>query len=400
MFAERFRRRRPDRVGRLLATSAIEALESRQLMAYTPLGSQPRLLVTAQTGAIASYGGPLTVTLDVQNVGASSVVEPLNLAPGSISTADAPASTVGVFLLRNPHVRPGGKGSVRVGTIEVPSVEQNSLLRVTDTLTLPGRPRRFPGNGGAVFVGFRTDGNIGSRRLNRINNVSPPVPVQVTAALPDLAAIAIDLPENIQPGDSIAPALKIANYGAVNSNTQAPVTVLLVASTDRQYGPTDLILARYVIDSLPGLSEAPSKRVVLGDVNLDDPPNVSTLTTQADGNQVTTLPSGSGYFIGVVVDPLNEIRELREVAGGVNSDLQLVRQVGNIPDLPPAGILSDPAPASNLFPTPPFAPVATVGLPDFLFSASAFDFSTFSQTTGGTVTAASVRNREAKKASF
>ena len=109
MFSVRPRRDLAPRTPRASAVApAIEALEGRQLLSYSPFGSLPDLSVTAQAGAIAAYGGPITVTLDVQNLGASSTVEPLNLQPGSPSTADAPPSHVGVYLLRTPNSHPGG----------------------------------------------------------------------------------------------------------------------------------------------------------------------------------------------------------------------------------------------------------------------------------------------------
>lgn len=374
MFAERFRRpRKLGRAGRPRAAKAgLEALEGRQLLTYSPIGSLPQLVVSGQSGAIAAYGGPITVTLDVSNQGASSVVEPLNLEPDATSTADAAPGRVGVYLLRNRNARPGGPGSILVGDVLTPAIRQNSLVRITETLTLPDRPRRFPGSGGVVYLGFRPQGRLGNRNSGR------PVPVVINAALPDLAALDIDLPPTIQPGDSIAPSLKIANYGTVDTSTQGPVTVLLVASTDRNYGPTDVVLARYVITDLPGLSQAPSRRIVLGDVNLDNPPNLTTLEVTADGSQVANLPGGRGYFIGVIVDPLNQIRELNEIGRGPSTELRLVRAVGDVRGLPPAGILRDPSPSQNLFPTPAYAPLTTEA--DFLADASGASLSVASAT--------------------
>ena len=390
MFAERFRRtRKLDRDGRRrVATSGIEALEGRQLLTYSPIGSLPQLVVSGQAGAIAAYGGPITVTLDVSNQGASSMVEPLNLEPGATSTADAAPGRVGVYLLKTRNTRPGGAGSVLLGDIETPTIQQNSLVRITDTLTLPSRPRSFPGSGGKVFLGFRPQGSL------RQKNGGSPVPVLINAGLPDLAAIDIDLPSTIQPGDTVAPALKIANYGTVNTNTQGNVTVLLVASTDLNYGPTDVVLAQYVITSLPGLSEAPSTRVVLGDVNLDNPPNLTTLTTTFNGSKVATLPPGQSYYIGVIVDPLNQIRELNEIGRGSSSELRLVRRVQIVPGLPPAGILTTLAPVDNVFPIPAYAPLTTLG--DFLTSASTVSTATVSQSSSLTNATRALGTHKAK----
>lgn len=334
-------------------------------MSYAPIGSQPDLTVTAQAGAIAAYGGPLTVTLDVQNLGASSTIEPLNLQPGSPSTADSAPSHVGVYLLRTRNSRIGSAGSIRIGEVAVPAVLQNSVVTVTDTLILPARPRKFPGSGGTAYLAFKADDLRETADLDRTNNTGPLLPLGIEAALPDLAAIAIDVPPVMQPGDIIAPSIKIANYGTVNTNTQAPVTVLLVASTDLNYGPTDVILGRYQINSLPGLSQSPQRRTVLGDVTLDDQPDTVTLDTTTGGLQIAALPSiAGGYNIGVVVDPLNQIRELHEIGRRPSSALQLVRRVAAVPGLPPAGVQSAESPPTNLFPIPAFAPLGTIS--DFL----------------------------------
>lgn len=376
MFALRFGRPRRESLAtqrrrRGTAISAIEGLEGRQLLSYSPIGSLPDLTVTGQAGPTAAYGGPLTVTVDVRNLGANSLTEPLALAAGAPSTADSLPSHVGVYLLKSARDKPGGANSVLVGEIETPSVPQNSLVRLTQTFTLPDRPKKFPGSGGTVYIGFRADDLLETRDLDRRNNITRNgnnVPVVINAALPDLAAVAIDVPPVMQPGDVIAPSIKIANFGTVNTATQAPVTVLLVASTDTNYGPTDAILARYVITDLPGLSQAPARRTVLGDVNIDDSPNITTLQITADETQTATLPAGTGYYIGVVVDPLNQIRELHEIGTGPSPALQLVRRVGTVPGLPPAGVLSPPSPVTNQFPIPAFAPLGT--LSDFLGNAA------------------------------
>jgi len=364
--SERPRRDLAPRTPRAAAVSpALEALEGRRLLSYSPIGSLPDLRVTPQAGAIATYGGPITVTIDVQNLGASSTVEPLSLEPGAPSTADAPPSNVGVYMLRTPHTRIGGAGSIRLGEVPVPTVPQNSVVTVSQTLVLPARPRRFPGSGGTVFLAFRADDLRETQDIDRTNNTAPLVRVGIEAALPDLAAIAIDVPPVMQPGDVIAPTFKIANYGTVNTFPQGPVTVLLVASTDLNFGPTDAILGRYQITNLPGLSEAPQLRTVLGDVTLDDQPNVVTLDTTTAGSELAALPAVSGgYNIGIIIDPLNEIRELHEVGRGPSSALRLVRRVADVPGLPPAGILSAPSPVTNLFPIPAFAPLGNIN--DFL----------------------------------
>ena len=63
---------------------------------------------------------------------------------------------------------------------------------------------------------------------------------------------------------------------------------------------------------------------MLGDVNVNDPINVLTLQSPN-----VTLPTGStSYYLGVIVDPNNSIREIHEVGVGTNSTLSPIRQVG------------------------------------------------------------------------
>ena len=366
------------------AAFGLEALESRQLLTYSPLGSPPDLVVTGETGAIAAYGGPISVALDVSNIGASSLIEPLAHCSWSHEHGRRAAQQCRRLSLAWVRGHIGSRGVVKLGDISIPSVPQNSMIEVSGTLTMPSTPPpKYPGDGGIVYIFFRADDLRQVADGDRHNNISRPVPVQVAAALPDLAAIAIDVPQRMQPGDVIAPTIKIANYGTVNTNLQAPITVLLVASTDQNFGPTDIIVGKYVIESLPGLSQAPSARTVLGDVNLDDPPNVATIDTTTDGDRTVTLPSsGTGYFLGLIVDPLNEIRELHEIGVGPDSSLKLVSSVTPLNGLPPAGTLSDPAPVSNVFPYPAYAPLTNL--------AAFADPTTLNQTlfgTGGGTTA-------------
>jgi hypothetical protein len=354
--------RRARRARRRPNLSPIERLEERQLLAYTALGfSLPDLVVSGQTPPVATYGGPISVNIDVQNLGASSLVEPLSLYPGAASTADAPPSNVGVYLATAPRFNPFARNVVKIGDIPIPGVLQNSKIEVSSTLTMPAQPRGFPGDGGQLFVFFRADDLHQMNELDRTNDVAiGSQPVQIAAPLPDLAAIAIDVPAVMQPGDVIAPEIKVANFGTVNTNTQGPLTVDLVASSDPNFGPGDVILDSVQVPSLPPLSVAPSQFTVLGDATLDDPANVVSLQLP----QATLPLSTTGYFIGVIVDPFNQIREIREIGAASSPALNPLRVVGApIPGLPPAGVLSAPAPTANLFPVPAFGPLATLTNP-------------------------------------
>jgi hypothetical protein len=336
----------------------LESLEERQLLAYSPLGvSLPDLAVTGISAPVAAYEGPLTVSVDVHNLGASSITEPFNLAPGAPSSADAPPSVVGVFLGRNPH---GRGGLVPIGRIAIPAVPQNSVVTVTQQLTLPPRLRGLPPNGETAYVFFRADE---TRRVvehdPRNNFQRRGVPVQIAVGLPDLFGVALDVPPVMQPGDTIAPVIRIANFGTVDPSLQGTFDVDLVASTDTDFGPGDTVLQRFNVSTVPPLSDVPMRNAVLGDVNINVPANVITL----DGGNVT-LPIGpSRYFIGVVVDPQNQIREISEVGRSPDPALEPFRSVGPpIADFPPAGVVSVPASMGNVFPFAAFGTIFTPGI--------------------------------------
>lgn len=351
-----WRKGRSDRAQRQLVLSGLEALEGRELLTYSPLGfSLPDLTVTGYAAPVAAWGSQMAVTVTVRNIGSSSMLEPLSLEYGSPSGADAGPSTVSVFISRRPRF---GPGSIKVGEISFPGIRQNSLLQETATIDLPSQPAGFPGNGGKFYVEFQVDQAHNVPDTNRANNTQRiGVPVQIAANLPDLFAIALDTPPVMQPGDTIQPNIKLANYGTADPAAQGPFEVDLVASTDTTFGPGDTVLSRFIVNSLAPLSLVPSTNTVLGNVNISDPVNVVTLV-----GQPTTLPtSSSGFFIGVIVDPQNNIRELHEVGRGPNPTLSPIERVGNpIPNLPPAGVNTTPAPLSNVFPIPAYGPIQSL----------------------------------------
>lgn len=339
----------------------VERLEERSLLTFVGVGSPPpELAVTALAPTIAAYGGQIAVTAYVQNLGASSIAEPTALDQNATSTADAPPFSVGVFLSKSHRFTPRNRSNtIKLGTIDFENgLRQNSADALTGTFAMPtNRPRGFPGSNQKAYVFLRADefsqvpNNIGYGRGEKI---SYPVAVTIAPALPNLSAIAIDAPPVIQPGDTIAPSIQIANFGTADTDLQSPVLVLLVASSDKNFGPTDVVVGRYVIDNIPPLSTVPQSRAVFGDVNVVPPNNVVTVSTTEDGEQNLTLPTGGNYFLGVVVDPFNEIRELDEVGRFPSPRLQLLKRVVDVPGLPPAGVLSDPSPAENVFPFPAF----------------------------------------------
>jgi hypothetical protein len=344
-------------MSRLAPFDSLELLETRNLLTYTPVGPIPDLTVSGIAGPIAAYRGNLTVTVQVSNIETSmGQVDPLAISVDQTSQADAPASTVGVYI--NRFGDRGLRGAVKIGTIAVPAIAQNSNYTLTQTFTLPGRPARYPGSGGKVFVYFRSDDDGTLRDLNQRNDLFRVAqPVKIFAGLPDLTAISVDLPATIQPGDVIAPGIKVANYGTVNSNLQAPVTVLLVASEDKFFGPGDVVVGQYQISSLAPLSQVPVARTVLGNVNLDDPENVVALTTTVGGETVVSLPSGGPYYLGVIVDPFDQIRELKELIRPDDGRLQFVKLVQSVHGMTPADTVGTPAPTGNVFPIPAYGAI-------------------------------------------
>lgn len=333
------RSRREDRRSRPVAVE-VQALETRQLLAWSPLGfSLPDLTISGYGPPVAAYGEEIAVTIRVQNQGASSIYEPLALEPGSLSTADALPTKAAVFLSPSPRF---GAGAIKIGEIDVPAIRQNSWVELTETVEMPARLPFLPGSGGTVYLYFRADADRTSLDYDRTNNTTlRGVPVQIQAPLPELVAIGIDVPTVMQPGDAIAPTIQIANYGTTNPDEQVEAfQVALVASTDPFFGPGDQVLATYEVSSLPPLSVVPMQRAVLGNVNVEQPVNILSI----HATEPVILPQFPGeYYIGVIVDPANQVREISEVAGAASSELNTLRRVGPpVAGLPPAGVVEDP----------------------------------------------------------
>ncbi len=338
----------------------MEALETRQLMNYSPLGSSyPDLVVQGAAPPVAAYGAPITVSVDLANLGSSTVIEPTNLAPGNQGTSGAPASTIGVFLSRNPRMLTGT--AIKLGDIQAPAVPQAGVVELTGTFVMPPQPRGYPGDGGNLYIFFRANNGGEAFEVNHRNNVSRAAQaVQLAAPLPQLEATAINVPPVMQPGDAISAEVKIANYGTADTNLQAPVIVELVASTDKNFGPGDVVLAAVSISNIPALARVPAPQTVLGNATLDDPINVIT----ARFPTVVLPTSPATYYLGIEVDPSNQIHEISEIGAGQSVALQQVVTVGPpISGLPPAGIVSAPASALAIFPIPSYGLLTAPYLP-------------------------------------
>lgn len=283
---------------------AVEGLEGRQLLAYSPFGfSLPQLSVTGYAPAAAAWGGPITLDVTVENLGASSLVEPTHLTPGSVSNADSGPTTVEVYAAARPNAN---SGLVKVDTIDIANVVQNSDFETISTVPLPSRPAGFPGAGGKIYLTFVVNNSQAILQSSNANNVyRDPTAVRITDPLPDLQVVGFDVPQPLRPGDVITPTIRIANFGSADPAAQAPVTVELVASLDKNFGPGDAVVATYTIRSLPGLSGVPTRGILVNDTNVIPPPNVNTTTLAP-----IKLPTSPGfYYLGVKIDPSHAINQ-------------------------------------------------------------------------------------------
>jgi len=351
-------KRRKVRAPRRPELDTLESLEGRELLAYTPLGfSLPDLSVQAFAGPAASWGNPLTVTVNVKNTGASTLIEPLALVPGATSTADAQPTTVVVSV----SSREQGSRSVPIGAINIPVIRQNDVEQFTATFTLPNRPSGFPNNG-TVFLHAQVNPNRNVLETDYTNNISNTATVLIQPAFPQLQAVGLDVPPYMQPGDTIQPNIHIANLGPVSTAAQGPVTVALVASVDRKFGPGSSVIATYQIANIPGINNAPTKNTVFGQPTLEIQNNIATI----NGAAVTLPVRPRTYFIGVVIDPSNQLRQLGRIGkhAATNLKFSLIHQVGPPLDgLPPAGVIVAGGGATNRpFPFP-IRPGTIVGNP-------------------------------------
>ena len=346
MFPWESRRRRRSGGPGLLppVVAAVESLESRQLMAYSPLGaSLPKLTISGYASPAASWSGPLTVTVNIANVGASTYLEPLALAPGTTSTSDAPASTVAVFAATNPRF----KGAVAVGTVSIPALGQNSFQQVTSTITLPARPAGFPADGGRIYLALEADANNNVFQLASGHAISKPIPVSIEAPLPEVVTVGFDAPPVMQPGDTIQPNIRITNIGPGDTATQGTLQVALVASTTKTFtsGSSIVYLYNYTDPNtgaavnLPGISSIATKGRELGDANQSPPDNVATISLPP----VTLPTSPRTYYLGIVIDPNHNLKQLSGVSSAASvTYLGLVRKVGPpIAHLPAAHVLTN-----------------------------------------------------------
>ncbi len=297
-------------------------------MAYSAFGySLPQLSVTGYAAPVAAYGGPLSIDVRVENIGASSEVEPTHLAPGSVTDADSGPTTVEIYA--SPRSS-GTAKQVLIDTVSIPSIVQNSQYESVETIALPSRPSGFPGNGGKLYLTFVVDNDQSVLQSSNAGNIyRDPTPVAITDPLPDLQVVGFDVPSQLEPGDVIAPTIRIANLGAGNPASQGPVLVQLIASLDTTYGPGDAVVGQYAITSLPGISGVPTQGSIANDANVIITPNENDFTFGP-----IKLPSTPGFYhLGVKIDPYHAINQTY----GPNSSLSDLINVG------PADAFSTPS---------------------------------------------------------
>jgi hypothetical protein len=322
---------RPERRARRRThLAAPERLESRELLVSNALGfSLPDLTITGSAGTRAAWGGSLGIEATVINQGTSTITNPIAQAPGTPSTADAPASTVAVVI--TPH-RSFTHG-VTIGTFQAPPISQNSLEQIIQTFTLPARPAGFAAPGGRFFVHLIVNSTGSVLVSSHQGDRSAPIPVQIgRTALPELRATALNVPPTMNPGDTIQPTITITNLG---TQASGPVEVALVASTTRSFTVGSSIVALYdITSSIAPASQVPTVGTIPAFSQTTSPPNNSITFT---GPSVTLPTSPGTYFLGVVVDPYGLISQLSLPSNA----LELIQTVGpNTSGLPPAGVVS------------------------------------------------------------
>ena len=280
-----------------------------RFLAFSALGfSLPELTITGEAGPRAAWGGPLDVSALYQNIGTSTMTEPLSQAPatqpptpgspyGNVSTADAPDTMVTVFATRTPKTL---TGAIDLGEIEAPPLSQNSVEQLTAEMTLPARPAGFPGPGGTIYLWFEANSSNSSLETTHKYNLSKPVAVKLTRGpLPELRAISLGVPSTLSPGDTITPQIQIENFGTADPDLQGPVTVDLVASVTKSFTLGSSIVASYTIDSIPAVSQTPTSGnyLTFAQQIVNQPNNVVTII----GSPVTLPTSPAKYYLGVVV---------------------------------------------------------------------------------------------------
>src|SRR5262249_53013943 len=142
-------------------------------------------------------------------------------------------------------------GAVQIGTLSAPAtgtvISQNDIETFPTSLTLPARPANFPATG-RFYIRLVANVNNAVVQSSTHNNISPAIPVRfVSTALPELRVAGFGVPTVMQPGDTIAPVLQIANLGSAAA--PAGVQVAVVASVTPDFNLGSSIVALYTLPS-------------------------------------------------------------------------------------------------------------------------------------------------------
>lgn len=339
-------------------------------MAYSSLGfSLSDLQISGQSAPTANWGGTVTLKITVQNTGASTIVEPLSLVPSQQiqngpdglpvppyelpSSSDAIGTQIGVYLV--PNGRSLSRG-VKVASIAAPALLQNSLDQFETDVTLPSRPQGFPADG-RFTIRLVANENRTALESNYRNNVSPPISVRIfnTPATAALRAITLDLPAGLQPGDTVAPYIQIANVGTAAIPADTPVEVALVASTTPDFNLGSSIISVYTVrGGILGTNSTPLptlghhfRRSIAANLkgNITTPSNVVTIR----GGNATLPASPDKYYVGVVIDPYNKLNLTNQPTDRL--ELSQLVQGGSLSGLGSSGVVSTAN--TGLFPNPP-----------------------------------------------
>ena len=369
---ETLRARDNRRARRRTDLTALEQLEGRQLLSYSSLGySLPDLQVSGLASPVATWGSTYTLTVVLKNTGASTIDEPLSLVPASEvaigpdgspvppyyvpSSADAAASPLNIYLAPRPRSL---AGAIKIGTTTAPPITQNDIEEFNVSLTLPSQPAGFR-TSGVYYIRLVANATNSVLESNFYDNVSAPIPVRfVSLALPELQATALDVPDSLQPGDTIVPTFQITNLGTANTDTQGPVQVALVESVTPTFTLGSTIVATYTLPSgIPGQSDAPVRNSARRHTRLfgsstynnNVTPNNNVVTFTAP-TPVTLSTSPTTYYLGLVIDPNITLKQLSLPA----NRLELIHTVGPASSgLPAAGVISTPLSPVPQFPNPP-----------------------------------------------
>lgn len=332
---------------------SIERLESRELMAYSPLGvSLPNLTVSGYAGPLAYWGGPIAVNVNVSNAGSNTQLQPLSLAPGAATTADAGPFYVSVFVVARPGTRHAA--TLFLGNASFPGgLQQNASVQQTANFNLPAFHPGFSANYGSkvyleLVVNPNNQVNVGNSFQNTYLNLQNPI--RITPPTAAVSVLGTDVPPVLQPGDTIAPNIRLANFGAISTTVGGPLDVELIASRSRFFNRGVTVIANYTVENIQPQSNTPTQDFVTTAANLQTPANFETIR----GGPVTLPTSPRRYYIGVVVNPQTVVPALASLRRPQPLLIAQVRSVGPpIPGLPPAGVIGQQiAPFPNPFPYP------------------------------------------------